>query len=226
MTTTWTDAITALDLETTGTDPYEDRLVSAAVVDYDDGQRVDGVEWAIDPGIPIPEEASLVHGVWEKDREYRQDHDTAVSEIVEEVQDAWAAGYTLVVFNAAFDLTMLSNLARKAGIEFEVSGPVVDPIVVDRYLDKWRKGRRTLVDQCKHYGITVGQAHTAAADAEMAAELAMVMATKWPGDLATEGLMDRQVRWARENHEGLLSWMRRQGRSTAGVKGGWPIRNR
>ena len=88
----WTDKLIGFDLETTGTDPDTARLVSAAVVDFDDGEKVDGVEWEIDPGIEIPEEASLVHGVWEHEREGRQNHDAAVLEIVEELGDAWRAG--------------------------------------------------------------------------------------------------------------------------------------
>lgn len=224
MSTDWTDKIVAFDLETTGTDPMTDRIVSAALVDFDDGERVDAVTWEVDPGVPIPEESSRVHGVWETDREGRQDHDTAVLEMVEEMGDAWRAGYTVVVFNAAFDLTMLQARARDAGAEFTIAGPVVDPMVADRYLDKWRKGKRTLGVQCEHYGVTLEDAHNAEADAEAAARLAIAQAAKWPGEFASEGLMDRQARWAKENHDSLRSWMRRQGKSTADLRSGWPIR--
>lgn len=223
MSTDWTDKITAFDLETTGTDPLTDRIVSAALVDFDDGEPVDAVTWKVDPGVPIPEQSSAVHGVWESDRAGRQDHDTAVLEMVEELWDAWAAGYTVVVFNAAFDLTMLQARARDAGAEFTVGGPVVDPMVADRYLDKWRKGKRTLEAQCSHYGVALENAHDAEADAEAAARLAIAQAVKWPGEFAAEGLMDRQERWARENHDSLKAWMRRQGRSTANLRAGWPV---
>lgn len=224
MSTDWTDKIVAFDLETTGTDPMADRIVSAALVDFDDGEPVDAVTWEIDPGIPIPEAASRVHGVWEADRAGRQDHDNAVLEIVEELWDAWAAGYTVVVFNAAFDLTMLQARARDAGAEFTIGGPVVDPMVADRYLDKWRKGKRNLAAQCQHYGVRLENAHNAEADAEAAARLAIAQAQKWPGEFASEGLMDRQERWARENHDSLKAWMRRQGKNTANLQVGWPIR--
>lgn len=223
MSTDWTDKITAFDLETTGTDPMTDRIVSAALVDFDDGEPVDAITWEVDPGVPIPEQASAVHGVWEADRAGRQDHDTAVLEIVEELGDAWRAGYTVVVFNAAFDLTMLQARARDAGAEFTIGGPVVDPMVADRYLDKWRKGKRTLGVQCQHYGVALENAHDAEADAEAAARLAIAQAAKWPGEFAAEGLMERQERWARENHDSLKAWMRRQGKSTANLQAGWPI---
>ena len=221
----WTDKLVGFDLETTGTDPDTARLVSAAVVDFDDGERVDGVEWEIDPGIEIPEEASRVHGVWEHEREGRQNHDAAVLEIVEELGDAWRAGYTVVVFNAPFDLTLLQARARDAGAEFTVGGKVMDPLVVDRYLDKYRKGRRTLTAQAQHYGVPLENAHTADADAEAAVRVALALAEKWPQELADGTLMDRQSDWAQANMEGLVAWMRKQGKSLDDIRGGWPIRD-
>lgn len=221
----WTDKLIGFDLETTGTDPDTARLVSAAVVDFDDGERVDGVEWEIDPGVEIPEEASLVHGVWEADRAGRQDHDAAVLEIVEELGDAWRAGYTVVVFNAPFDLTLLQARARDAGAEFTVGGKVMDPLVVDRYLDRYRKGRRTLEAQARHYGVPLDNAHTAEADAAAAVRVALAVAERWPDELADATLMERQARWSAENTEGLRLWLRKQGRDVSDFRTGWPIRD-
>lgn len=225
MTPEWTDKLIGFDLETTGVDPDTALLVSAAVVDYDDGERQDLVEWAIDPGVPIPEEASRIHGVWERDRTGRQDHDTAVLEIVEELGDAWRAGYMVVVFNAPYDLTLLQVRAREAGAEFTVGGPVFDPMVVDRYLDRYRKGRRTLEAQAAHYGVALDRAHTAGDDAEAAVQVALAVAERWPEELEGGTLMERQERWARENMDGLREWFRKQGKPTADVRGGWPIRD-
>lgn len=220
----WTDKLVGFDLETTGTDPDTARLVSAAVVDFDDGEQVDGVEWEIDPGIEIPEEASRVHGVWEHEREGRQNHDAAVLEIVEELGDAWRAGYTVVVFNAPFDLTLLQARARDAGAEFTVGGKVMDPLVVDRYLDRYRKGRRTLEAQAQHYGVPLENAHTAEADAVAAVQVALKVAERWPEELADATLMERQARWSSENTEGLRAWLRKQGKDVSDLRTGWPVR--
>lgn len=225
MRTDWTDKLIGFDLETTGVDPDTARIVSAAVVDYDDGERVDAVEWKVDPGIPIPEESSRIHGIWEADREGRQNHDAAVLEIVEELGDAWRAGYTVVVFNAPFDLSLLQARARDAGAEFTVGGPVVDPLVIDRYLDKYRKGRRTLEVMSEHYGVSLVDAHTAAADADAAVLLARAVADRWPEELADATLMDRQARWAADNVEGLRLWLRKQGKPTDDLRTGWPVRD-
>ena len=42
---------------------------------------------------------------------------------------------------------------------------MLDAGVIDRHYDPERKGRRTLTDLCVHYGIEIGNAHEAAADA-------------------------------------------------------------
>ena len=221
----WTDKLIGFDLETTGVDTDTARIVSAAVVDFDDGERVDAVEWAVDPGIPIPEEATAVHGVAESERIGRQHHDAAVLEMVEELGDAWRAGYTVVVFNAPFDLTLLQTRAREAGAEFTVGGNVVDPLVIDRYLDRYRKGRRTLEVMSGHYGVTLEDAHNATADADAAVRLALAVAERWPDELADATLMERQARWSTENDEGLWAWLRKQGKPTGDLRSGWPIRD-
>ena len=68
-----------------------------------------------------------------------------------------------------YDLTILETQARDlfgAGpIERGWRGPVLDAGVIDRHFDPDRKGRRTLTDLCGHYGIEIGHAHDAAADA-------------------------------------------------------------
>ena len=54
----------AFDLETTGKDPREARIVTASIVLVDDGGTVvERYEWLADPGMDIPEEAAAIHGI-------------------------------------------------------------------------------------------------------------------------------------------------------------------
>lgn len=54
----------AFDLETTGTSPATDRIVTAAVLHIHPAEgRVERHEWLLNPGVAIPEEATAVHGV-------------------------------------------------------------------------------------------------------------------------------------------------------------------
>src|ERR1043165_3222838 len=54
-----TGDLVGFDLETTGTDPFEDRIVTAAIVGPGRMRRT----WLVNPGVPIPPGASAVHGV-------------------------------------------------------------------------------------------------------------------------------------------------------------------
>src|SRR5437588_459876 len=42
---------------------------------------------------------------------------------------------------------------------------VLDPRVLDKHADRYRRGHRTLTDLCAHYGVALTAAHDAAADA-------------------------------------------------------------
>ncbi|MEK8225612.1 exonuclease domain-containing protein [Oerskovia sp. M15] len=128
--------------------------------------------WLINPGVPIPEEASAIHGI---STEHALTHGEAPGPALEEIASLITAdlelGVPVVAFNAAFDLSLLdAELARHAlrtlgeRLGREVT-PVVDPLVLDRSLDRYRKGKRKLGDLCAHYGVfDGGNLHTADVD--------------------------------------------------------------
>ncbi|GDY61930.1 hypothetical protein SAV14893_013230 [Streptomyces avermitilis] len=51
------------DLETTGTDPREARIVTGAVIEVKGQEPVGRREWLADPGVEIPADAVAVHGI-------------------------------------------------------------------------------------------------------------------------------------------------------------------
>lgn len=53
----------AFDTETTGVNDSTDRIVSAAILHYNNNQVIDTTQWLINPGIDIPEAASAVNGI-------------------------------------------------------------------------------------------------------------------------------------------------------------------
>lgn len=53
----WQQPLVGFDLETTGTDPAVDRIVTAALVDTVGARRLSATGWLLDPGVPIPAEA-------------------------------------------------------------------------------------------------------------------------------------------------------------------------
>lgn len=211
----------SFDLETTSVKPKEARIVTSALVRID-GRDVDAREMLADPGVPIPEEAAVVHGITtEKAQAEGRPHDEVLAETVSAIKQAWADGLTLIVYNAQYDLSVLRALTG----DFTVDGPVFDPFVIDRVMDKFRKGKRTLTDVSAHYGVEIGNAHEATADALAAARVAWKQVRKFPEltEMDMDELMEFQaVKW----HEDRLSfkkYLEGKGRDASDVSTAWPM---
>ena len=90
---------------------------------------------------------------------------------------------------------------------------MLDAVVIDRHFDRYRKGRRTLVDLCGLYGIDIGNAHDASADAIASVEVLFALAARyealWECDLAQ--LHENQARWHRAWAQGYDGWRISQG---------------
>lgn len=140
--------LAAFDTETTGVDVEEDRIVSAALVVQD---RADGpvrvTRWLVNPGVPVPPGATEIHGLTD-DHLQRNGRwpAPAVEEMARALAEQCAAGRPLVVMNAPFDLTLLDrelkrHRASSLGAYLEASPLcVLDPRVLDKHLDRYRKG--------------------------------------------------------------------------------------
>ena len=211
----------AFDLETTGPDPHTALVVTSALVAID-GSHVETTQWLADPGVEIPAGATAVHGITtEHAREHGREHAEVVAETIAGIRRGWAEGRTLVVFNAAFDLTILKRLDPG----FEIAGPVVDPYVVDRALDPYRKGKRTLGALCEHYGVRLDGAHDAGADAVAAARLAWKLLGDRPelADVDGRELYRRQVAWHAERQRDFAEYLQRKGEDATRVNTEWPF---
>ena len=212
----------AFDLETTSATPKEARIVTSALVRID-GRDVQKVEHLADPGIEIPQEATNVHGITtEKARAEGRPHEEVLKDTVDAIKAAWEDGLTLIVYNAAFDLTVLRSLTG----DFTVTGPVYDPYVIDRVSDKWRKGKRTLGAVCEHYGVELGNAHEATADALAAARVAWKQVRQHYPNLAQmdeNELMEFQaVKWY-EDRVAFKKYLEGKGRDASDVSTAWPL---
>lgn len=225
--------LVAFDLETTGTDIETDRIVTAAVVAVDpDGRLPQARTWLLDPGVPIPEQAAAIHGI---STEHARAHGSlpgpAVEEITSAVADVLNSGTPLVVMNARYDLSLLDRECRRYGREPLVrrlhgrASTVIDPLVLDKHVDRYRKGKRNLQALCEHYGVQLDDAHNAVADAVAAARAARSMGARHQGigGLAPADLHDLQVRAAAEQAASLQQYLRRTSNPEATVESAWPV---
>ncbi|MFJ8077422.1 3'-5' exonuclease [Streptomyces sp. NPDC096176] len=228
------ELLVGFDLETTGTDPLDARIVTAAVVELRAGQPVRRHGWMADPGISIPAQASAIHGI---SNERAAAEGRPAREVVDEIAGAltghWQQGVPIVAYNAAFDLTLLAAELQRHGLPSlderlggRPIGPVVDPYTIDRAVDRYRKGKRTLEAVCVEYGVALDSAHHADADAHAAVLVACAIAERHAmvAGLEVEELHHQQVAWYAQWAADFQGFLRRKGTSDAVVDASWPLR--
>jgi DNA polymerase-3 subunit epsilon len=206
--------LVCFDLETTGPDPTTARIVTADTLWLNpvDGTIAAHKSYLADPGVEIPAEATEVHGIT---TEYARTHGQPAAEVallvLDDLEAAWTRGLPVVAFNACYDLTATDReLRRHHDRELKITGPVLDPLVIDRGVDRYRKGPRKLPDMCQFYGVTLINAHNSAADAEAAGRVLTAQAKRHAvkvGRRDLRSLWGAQRAWHRawaDNYEGYV----------------------
>ncbi|MFE7744474.1 exonuclease domain-containing protein [Nocardia sp. NPDC057455] len=222
--TSWTELpLAAFDLETTSADPFTARIVSACVLRVDGGD-VRARNYIANPGVPIPEEATKIHGFTDEYvQKHGRPHDEVVAEVANELAACWRVQRCVAVYNGSFDFSVLAAHAP----EFAVTGAVLDGFVIDKQYDRYRKGsgQRKLSAVCIHYGMRLDDAHDAEADALAAARLAWKLPHVYPhlATLTASELMTKQAEWYREDAYRFIDYLRRNDRPFADVRTDWPI---
>lgn len=223
----WSDRLAVFDTETTGLSTREDRVVTAFIgLLGADGSLHESHSWLTDPGVLIPPRATEVHGITTKmAQEQGRPAREVVAEILEVLHSFLGSHTPLVVYNASYDLSLINSEARRYGITpLDNPKPVVDPLVIDRALDTYRKGKRTLDQVSSHYGIINDAAHNAEGDAVTAGLVAKAIIHKYPEETADPYLLhDKQVDWAYNWAESFRRYLQSQGRPATGLDGRWPI---
>jgi DNA polymerase-3 subunit epsilon len=225
----WAQSVGVFDLETTGIDVTGDRIVTAhvGVLDHT-GTVVRSRTWMADPGIDIPAGATAVHGIT-SERARREGRRAAqvVDEVVTELRGLFEAGTPVVAYNAPFDFSMLKHEALRHGLApIDTPSPVIDPLVLDKALDRYRKGKRTLEAVAAHYAVLLEGAHDASADAIAAGRVAQALAGRFTLPDCAHELHTQQIGWARTQAESLTEYFIRIGRLDPAdtLDGSWPIR--
>lgn len=220
--------LASYDCETNGLNTAADRIVTAALVRPNGQVR----EWLSDlDGADIPKDASDVHGV---SAEYAHAHGRPAKQVVEEIADAIAGelsagNASLVVMNAPFDLPLLDAECGRYGVATVADRigsvePVIDPLVLDRRMNRYRRGRRNLETLAKHYGVTLTEAHTAKADAEAALGVAVAMGAQYEQlQIPAQQMHTLQVQWHAAWAAQFQGFLRRKGERSAVIDGSWPL---
>lgn len=222
--------LAVFDLETTGVDVETARIVSACVAVLEpDGTVLERWDWLADPGIEIPEGASAVHGITtERARALGRPAVDVVGEITQSLRVLLGLGIPLVIYNAPYDLTLLDRECRRHGrTPLAPPSPVIDPLVLDKAVDRYRKGKRTLEVTAELYGVSLDDAHDAGSDAIAAGRVAQSLARAYPEelDVSPADLHGRQEVWFAEQAASFADYIRNVKGDAGYVSDeSWPVR--
>jgi DNA polymerase III subunit epsilon len=222
------------DSESTGIDVHHDRIVTGSIIRGGRGVQPTVTNLLLDPGIPIPEAASRIHGVTtEQARAEGLRAGDGVDEIAFLLAGYLKQNIPVVGFNIVYDLSLLHAECVRHGVKTltERLGYPVGPVICARVLDKhvsWRKGPRKLIDVAAQYGISLSEkdAHGAEADARAAGNIAWAIAVANP-KIAERTLMELhhdQIGWCAEQCASLQEYFRRKDPSAV-VNGEWPVQS-
>jgi DNA polymerase-3 subunit epsilon len=104
------------DLEATGTNVGIDRIVEISVIKLNPEEKEEVKTWRINPGVAIPLETSLVHGIYDDDIKDEPAFSVVGAEIAAFIGDSDLAGYN----SNKFDIPMLMEEFLRAGIPFDI----------------------------------------------------------------------------------------------------------
>ncbi len=165
--------IVFFDLETTGVDVSHDRIVEIAVIKLlPNGDREEKVR-RINPGMPIPPEATAVHGITDEDVK-----DCPRFENIARSLYAFIEGCDMGGFNSnKFDVPVLAEEFLRAGIEVDFKRRKF----VDVQNIFHKKEQRTLSAAYQFYcGKNLEDAHSAAADTKATCEVLEAQLDRYP----------------------------------------------
>lgn len=190
------------DLEATGTDPQSDRIVDVCVLRVEAGGSRSLFSSLVDPGVPIPAEATAIHRI--TDGMVRGA--PAIKDLAPKLLEIFE-GADLSGFNAVkYDIPLLTNELKRAGFDWPLAGKRV----VDAFTIFARKERRDLAAAYKFYcGKDLAGGHRAEADARATAEVLFAQVERYadlPKDVAGLDAFCSAVDPGRVDAEGKFVW--------------------
>jgi DNA polymerase-3 subunit epsilon len=149
--------LAVLDLETTGTAPFRDRIIEIAVIKAcPDGSKETYLQ-RVNPGIPIPPESTDIHGITDEDVAREPEFRRIAPALAEFLRDCDFGGFNI----QTFDLPLLRMEFERADVHFSIAGRRV----IDAKTIYHAKEPRNLSAAHEFYcGDRFDGAHSAAAD--------------------------------------------------------------
>ena len=167
-----TKPLVVFDLETTGVSTVNDRIVELYMIKLTpDGERVD-LHHYVNPSIPIPAEATAVHGISNEDVKNKPTFNQLATEVYEFIKGCDFGGFN----SNRFDMPMLVEELMRCNIE----PSLLDVKFVDAQRVFHKMEPRNLTAAYKYYcNKDLENAHSAKADTEATMEIILSQVQKY-----------------------------------------------
>jgi len=172
------------DLETTGINITQDRIIEIAVIKVMPNGEVIRKSNLVNPGIPITAESTAIHGITNEAVADKPTFKEIARDYVKFFEGADLAGFNIL----KFDVPMLVEEFLRAAVEFDYSRKkLIDAQKIFHMMEK-----RTLSAAFKFYcGKEMNNAHSAEADTQATMDVLMAQIERYENQEVTDGLGNR-----------------------------------
>lgn len=171
--------IVFFDLETTGVNINTDRIVEICYLKVYPNGNEESKTMRINPEMHIPEAASAIHGIYDKDVENSPTFKEVAKEIAKDIEGCDLAGFN----SNRFDIPVLAEEFLRAGVDIDMmKRKFIDVQVIYHKLEQ-----RTLSAAYKFYcKKNLEDAHTAEADTRATYEVLKAQLDMYPEELKND----------------------------------------
>lgn len=147
----------AVDLETTGLNPKQDKIIEIGAVRVLDGEIEETRTYMVDPRRELEERITGLTGIKDQDLAGAPGIETVIGPVLEFCSDLPLLGHQII-----FDYSFLKRAAVNQGMSFEKDG--IDTLkLCRRFMPEEEKKNLSLA--CRYFGIVHGREHRAFEDA-------------------------------------------------------------
>lgn len=173
--------LVVFDLETTGTNISQDRIVEIAMIKVMPDGTIEEKDRRLNPTIPIPLETSLIHGIYDEDVKDEPSFKQVAKSLAQFLEGCDLSGFNVL----GFDVPMLVEEFLRANVDFDVSSrKIVDAQKIFHLMEK-----RNLTAAYKFYcKEDLKNAHSALADTRATYEVLVAQIEKYEGQEAFDNL--------------------------------------
>ncbi len=171
--------LAVFDIEATGTDIIEDRIVEIAVVKAHPNGDVEEKQLLINPTVPIPKDSSLIHGIKDEDVKDAPTFKQVAKELWEFLKGCDLAGFSIL----KFDVPLLVEEFLRVDLDFDLKNKrIIDTQRIFHLMEK-----RNLAAALKFYcQQDLQNAHSAMADTQATYEVLKAQVERYKGQKVTD----------------------------------------